>query len=326
MQPSNKQLILENLHELLAHNVIGDKQYNFRYVGFKGELSFLEWYQATHPNDKLFDGGYFLPTQEYKPCYDESSIYFTVSKQNPEEYTFLYEKLSSLSLKKYFFIQYNNEKQFDEWEQKDLLKNGSPLYVPSLKVFEFRTENSTFQEVTLQEFLDNYHTIEDYRPVNNVPKEKKEEWLEKLKDCDEDQLLQLYMQRLIFDGFLGVKVKKGIPSDIDFISLTAQGILLMIEVKEKDISKGMVKGFGMDIHRIEALRILNEKTGVPIYYVVRRVADQTNREFMEWRVIDIQDFVKNMNRKPITGGTGMRAADTYNPTYLCDINYFTKRT
>ena len=46
---SRKQLILENLHELLAYNVIGDIQYNFRYIGFNGELSFMEWYQSTHP-------------------------------------------------------------------------------------------------------------------------------------------------------------------------------------------------------------------------------------------------------------------------------------
>lgn len=322
---SQKQLILENLHELLAYNVIGDKQYNFRYIGFNGELSFLEWYRSTHPNDRLFDGGYFLPTEEYKECYDTSSIYFTVSTDNPDDYLFIYNRLAALSLEKYFFIQYTNDKPFDKWDQKDLLKSGVPVYIPVLKVFELSVEDLVFKEVDLTEFTNNYETNAHYRAANRIPESKKNEWLEKLDIFNEDQLLQLYVQRLIFDGFLGFKVKKGIPSDVDCITQTTQGMLLIMEVKEKDISKGLPKGFGMDIGRIESLRILDEKTKIPVYYVVRRVADQINRQFLEWQVISIRNFIKNMDRKPIAGGTGMRMADTYNPTYLCDIKYFVLR-
>ncbi|MDQ8005266.1 MAG: hypothetical protein REI64_10735 [Pedobacter sp.] len=322
---SQKQLILENLHELLAHNVIGDIQYNYRYIGFNGELSFLEWYQSTHPNDRLFDGGYFLPTQEYKECYDKSSIYFTVSKDKPEEYAFIYESIAKLSLKKYYFIQYNTEKQFEEWEQKDLLKSENPIHTPELSVFEYLPKDAQFKVVELPEFLANYQINNYYRPKNNIPEAKKTEWIGKLEKFDEEQLLQLYVQRLIFDGFLGFKVKRGIPSDIDCIALTSRGLPLIMEVKEKDLSKGPLNGFGMDLSRIEALRVLEETTGINVYYIVRRVANQTTRDFMEWRVISIKNFIEKMDRKPIAGGTGMRATDTYNPTYLCELNNFVKR-
>jgi len=97
-----KQLILENLHELLAHNVIGDIQYNNRYKGFNGELSFLSWYSSRRPDDRLFDGGYFLPTIKNANSYDSSGIYFTVSSDEPNDYLDIYHQIANIPLKGYF--------------------------------------------------------------------------------------------------------------------------------------------------------------------------------------------------------------------------------
>jgi hypothetical protein len=45
-----KRLVLESLHSLLSHNIIGDKQYNNRYNGFMAELDFMGWYRSNRAN------------------------------------------------------------------------------------------------------------------------------------------------------------------------------------------------------------------------------------------------------------------------------------
>lgn len=318
-QPSH--LLLEKLHQLLCHNVIGDLQYQNRYVGFNGELSFMEWYVKHRPNHKILDGGYFLPTVEGNSCYKES-IYFTVSSDHFDGYIPIYQHLSKLKLKRYFFIRYDDATAPNEWRQVDLLGTGIPLLAPTFKVWEFMTDTASFKEASINDFLSNYERIGQYRPINRVPDELGKKWIAKLEKFDLGLIRQLYVQRLVFDGLLGFKVKKGIPSDIDCIVMNEQGKLVFVEVKEKDPSKRGIPGFGMDVHRIESLAHLASVTKLNVAYVVRRVKDQLTREFVEWRSISILDFIDKLDENPIEGGTGMRSIHSSNPTYICALEHF----
>jgi hypothetical protein len=53
-----------------------------------------------------------------------------------------------------------------------------------------------------------------------------------------------------------------------------------------------------------------------------RVDKQVNRNFVEWLIIEILDFKKNLAENIIQGGSGMRAENSDNPTRICPREHF----
>ena len=119
------------------------------------------------------------------------------------------------------------------------------------------------------------------------------------------------------------KPEKGIPADIDSVIVDVDGGLSLIEVKEKDRSKRHPVGFGMDIRRRDHLALLQEKTGLRVFYIVREVKDQTAREFAGWHIIPLNKYIAATDgSRAIEGGTGMRSAYSSNPTSVCPVENF----
>ena len=58
MENKVKNNLLDSLHSVLSKNVLGDKQYESRYKGFIGELSFQEWLSNYRGSATVFTGGY----------------------------------------------------------------------------------------------------------------------------------------------------------------------------------------------------------------------------------------------------------------------------
>ena len=145
-----------------------------------------------------------------------------------------------------------------------------------------------------------------------------------LNTFDDADLADLYAERLIFDGLLGFGVCKGIPTDIDCIILANDGKIFLIEVKEKDLSKWPPIGFGMDIRRRDDLLTLQQKTGYPVWYIVREVNNQRERHFVQWRVIKLDNYAQaTTGLSEIEGGSGMRHFSSSNPTSVCPVKHFT---
>lgn len=135
-------------------------------------------------------------------------------------------------------------------------------------------------------------------------------------------LMQLYVNRLVFDGYLGFACYKGIPSDIDAIICKNEQFSL-VEIKEKDKSKKPPQGFGMDIGRIESLHKLSLATTWPCYYLVKEINNQQQRELIAWHWIDLRQFIAaTVSADIIEGGTGMRSLQSSNPTKVCPYQYF----
>ncbi|WP_316766082.1 hypothetical protein [Pedobacter frigiditerrae] len=314
-------MLLTYLHNLIANNVIGDLQYKNRMVGFIGELNFSEWLKQNRQNIKVYEGGFFVPTVPNSRAYRDS-IYFTVSSDLPDAYISIYKNIAKLSLLKYFYIHYDGAGNVADWQLFDVLNNGSRLAVPPMQFYEFNIETNRFRFSSLENFLSNYKINDNHKVRDKVTAITKANYINQLKELNPDCIKKIYVQRLVFDGYLGLKFQRGIPSDIDCILLSEKDQKLkFIEIKEKDLSKGVVKGFGMDLERINQLVSL-AKTGLPVFYVVRRIKEQKDRKFMEWRIIDILDFQKNLDKKIIEGGTGMRSLSSSNPTQVCDLKHF----
>ncbi|MBJ9948532.1 hypothetical protein I5729_05330 [Acinetobacter bereziniae] len=314
--------LLEALHSVLAKNVLGDKQYESRYKGFIGELSFQEWLSNYRGSATVFTGGYLLPRISGNRSI-EQPIYFTVSSDNPQKYIHIYSYLNRLSCESMYFINWNNECSFSEWHLSKEVLDGIELRVPNFNVFKFDPVNSNFISISLGEFL-NLFPLKQYRtPSRAIPSLMTMTWQEKLSSYEYKHILDLYVQRLIFDGYIGYSREHGIPSDIDAIIYSEKlNTYALLEVKEKDKSKRPPQGFGMDVERIADLSKLKSSTGLPIYYIVREVDNQKDRNFLSWKIIELDNFKKNLSQSTIQGGSGMGFENGQYPTQICPYEHF----
>ncbi|HHV85955.1 MAG TPA: hypothetical protein GXX42_09140, partial [Petrimonas sp.] len=320
--PDTNEQILECLHILISKNVTGNRPYSSRYKGFIGELEFAEWFRNNRPGTVSLTGGYLLPVNEGQETLN-CPVYFTVSPEScfSDAYINVYRSLGQIPCKSMYFIRWNDSAPFGDWRKEDIMKTGTGLPVPELNVYLFDNEKSDFTGVPFDTFLKEFRFKR--RPDILRGEAVKASYIQKMRHYNETDLLKLYVQRLIFDGFLGFGVKKGLPGDIDFIinsGVTHE--MQFLEIKEKDLSKGTPRGFGMDVRRIDDLRRITQKTGIEYFYIVRRVDNQAKRNFVEWLIIDMNDFVRNTGDRIIPGGSGMRKEGTYNPTRICPYEVF----
>lgn len=313
--------ILDCLHQLLAHNVIGDKQYSSRYKGFKGELDFLSFFRQRQTKAQLYTGGYFLPTQEGQHTLN-LPVYFTINTDTPnDKYVAIYRQIAQINCLKMFYIQYDNHLNFDTWPMIDIMNINTPLPVPHFNVYEYQILEQRFVQSTLSKLLQLYQKTTKTRK-NLISQSTKNQYIQLLKEYSVEDLIQLYVNRLVFDGYLGFACNKGIPSDIDAI-ICQNGQFRLIEIKEKDKSKKPPQGFGMDIGRIDSLQTISLRTAWPCYYLVKEINNQQQRQFIAWHWINLCQFIAaTANVDTIEGGTGMRSLQSSNPTKVCPYHYF----
>ncbi|MEB6666335.1 hypothetical protein MXM33_04750 [Acinetobacter vivianii] len=322
MEHQQKTLLLNALHNLIANNVLGLNAYESRFKGFVAELDFLPWMRKNRSNVPLFTGGYFVPTESGKNSLI-SPVYFTICNSSPDDYLEIYKKIALIPCKSMFFIQWENSVPISEWPQEDIMNIQCPVPVPPLTCYEYSIENSTFNQIDISNLLNTFYDKTPNRNAYKIPEENCKSALSSLLPFEHGDILSLYVQRLIFDGFIGYSKIKGSPSDIDSIAFSIKfNSLVFIEIKEKDRSKRHPQGFGMDIGRINDLLNLEKITGWPAYYLVRQVNDQKARNFIGWKMISMQKFSKNLASSVIQGGTGMGFENGQYPTRICPFNMF----
>ena len=78
----------------------------------------------------------------------------------------------------------------------------------------------------------------------------------------------------------------------------------------------------MDVRRINSLQKLAKEFSTKSFYIVRKINDQKNRDFVEWRIISMDKFEQFAKKNTVEGGTGMRSTSSSNPTKLCEESYF----
>jgi hypothetical protein len=327
----NRLNVLNELHNLLVHNVIGDKQYNSRYNGFVAELDFQSWFESNREGN-LIDGGMFIPTVRSDNPFD-SAIFITTSDKPAEEYINIYSKACEITpnLVGLFFIKYDSA-FYEKWNKSVLFSvsdnsqiSQKSFSIPQFEVFKFEPTSKSFNICTIDSVLKNFTKSKEHLRRASIPPEMKDKFISKLSVFELKHLVKLYLERLFFDGYLNLTYTRGAPLDIDAFVYGKKSELCLLEIKEKDISKKKPKGFGMDLRRIDSLNKLTQVFESRTCYVVRHVSDQKKREFIDWRLIDFEDFKKNIEDSPVvTGGTGMRGTNSYNPTKVCAFEYFKK--
>jgi len=334
---STKQYLINGIHELIYNNVFcSDPQsrywsnvaangYERRFIGYRAELEF-RILMDSYKIERL-DGGWMLPRKKGKRCLDESSVYFTISSNPHKIYQGIYSLLEKIRFERMFFIEYLPEPEISRWEVEDLYGTGIMIPHPSYRCYEFK--RNAFVDVSggrcnIGALLELYNRKETpYRASYSLNQDPPSFAETMLGTYPLEYLVDILANRFIFDGLLGMNVEKGIPSDIDLI-IERNGSLSLVETKEKDISKREPVGFGMDVDRMKDMLAIEERTGLPYYYVVREVNNQVERKFLGWRRIAIRRFYDlTRGYGTIEGGTGMATArNTDHPTLVAPAQHF----
>jgi len=315
--------VAEALYTLLSHNVGGDRQLKPRWIGFRAELELGPLLNRRERVAKMLKGGVFLPVIKGASPLD-NPVYYTVigASEDKADYLELYAEMSKIGLKSAYMIVYDNAHPFTDWEMFDIMKCGVSLPVPEFSIFRFDGGRFNLCSEGLKALSD------EFRPAHRSGVKTRIafsefDWsviFDHVEACD---LEGLYAERLIFDGLLGFGVDKGIPADIDNVIVDVDGGISLVEVKEKDRSKRPPIGFGMDIRRRDDLALLQQKTGLGVFYIVREVKDQSAREFVGWHIIPLNKYITATDgSRAIEGGTGMRSRYSSNPTSVCPSEYF----
>jgi len=314
------------LFEILARNVGAGHNVRPRWIGFRAELDLGPRLEARESVEQAYSGGIFLPTRKGAGPLEEP-VYFSVVPEpfDREGYRHIFAAISGVGCKAMFLIAYDGSKPVTGWNRKDVMKCGLVVPVPALTVYRFDKENGFKKCWSGMKAL-----VSLYRRYNRRKRDPVLEWEElgdrhMLDEFDDQTITTLYVERLVFDGYLGFGVERGIPADIDSIVRNSDGQYFMIEVKEKDRSKRAPIGFGMDDRRIKSLGRLQQLTGMSYWYIVREIDNQHSRNLTGWHSIGLNKFIQQTAaQKKIEGGTGMRSYGSSNPTRVCPLENFSK--
>lgn len=311
---------------MVSHNVLGDKQLFSRYKGFRAELLLEEYLKINFSKICLFQGGLILSKDNQESSLN-NALYVTVvpEEYNLNSYLELYDRLSGLDFEKMYLVVYSR----DNWTEKLVMEfNENSIYlpVPDFKIYTFNIENRHFRfEGGKINIITDFFDSVDVRKSNKYPiTRESEDWLRlELNKFSESSLQNIYVNRLILDGYIGFGKKRGKISDVDLILRKIDSSYRLVEIKEKDLPKKAKKGFGLDVPRINDLRRIELKSGIPYQLIIRQVNNQKDRNLIAWKYISITDFIDDCKDDiTVNGGTGMRSSYSSNPTLICSYHKF----
>jgi hypothetical protein len=314
-----KKEIINHLNNLLKSNLwastqlIFEKAYRNRIIGFRSELDFF----SDFSDRELFEGGYILPTKKGSETLDKP-IYFTTSSRNESEFLEIYNVLSKSIFSKLFYIKFLDY-DFKNWEKESL--KGVEYPIPKFNVYEF--VDSKFNLVSNSVLtLSNHYEDKVSTSVNyKISQDVENECFLMMEKYSLENLINIYVDRLVFDGFIGFTKVRGIASDIDAI-VKNNNIYIFCEIKEKDLSKKYPIGFGMDTRRVNNIVDIKKTYNCDYFYIVKQVDNQEERKFLKWHYIEINNFVKEtQNNEEIEGGAGMSNIGK-NLTLVCELKHF----
>lgn len=316
-----KKKVINYIFNLLESNLyatnleIYNKAFRNRIIGYRSEIEFKNKFNKT---TKLLDGGYILPRED-KAKTLENPVYFTISSNKIDEYLDLYKLLSKNIFSYLFFIQFENY-EISKWSH--IINNNNKFPIPPLKLYQQIDGELRIVSNNINSFISLYKEKNPVKVDFKISPTMLNECFNMLNSFDEKNLIDLYVDRLIFDGLLGFKKKRGIASDIDFVSRKNEEFNFL-EIKEKDLSK-KTPGFGIDTRRIKSIKKLKDTYSTNYYYIVKQVNNQKERKFISWHYIEIDKFInKTINNKIIDGGLGMSNLSN-NPTLVCELKFFNK--
>jgi len=284
--------LVDNLYKILTSSIANTRFFSARSRGFRAELEYAAKIQQE--GAEVLDAGQFVVSKKENDVDPENYIfYMTVTTDDRDKYGEFYEIISKLpEMRNLFFIKIEN---VAEWgTRKITTKDGAStnniqvdIASPNLSVFRYeggRWASSSFDEI--KKML--------VKKASERVAKNKENLLSYLANYDMGVLVNVYCNRFVLDVELG-EYKKGMM-DFDHIVIE-NGKFIAVETKEKDpIGKRDFPDdetkwhFGWDSRRIGWYMHLKLDLDLDTRYVIREINNQTDRELVKWKRIDMDRF------------------------------------
>lgn len=331
-----KEKAIDCISELIYQSTWKQTAYDNRLKGFIAE--------ALAPSElvetkgyKSFKGGWILPLQAKSRFRDtEKTLYLTILDkgdyiENWQKYSEIYRELNK------FEYKYLAVYEIDFEDTMKLSEQFSALEFPKINIeyFKYVTDSKSFVNANYDEIrkLNRKEPLNWQKPNTKGIDRSYKKVLEKLS---RKNIYEILADRYIFDYLFGhLFFNKGIPADFDMIVNfpDREKKYVIYEIKEKDPSKKNtntknVVGFGMDIDRINDYKTFIEWfPAFDFRYLVREIDNQKNRNFVNWRSIDMKKFIDIATFDPEgkSGGKGMlpgAVGSSYVPTSICPLKEF----
>ena len=262
---------------------------------------------TTSQPTPIVSGGFLLPTINKAPAIQDP-IYFASYPIAPnEEAQKAFNLVNNIQCKKMFYIQYA-----PPWRQENIY--GLTLPVPTMTTYQYDSDTLEFNRCNFSQFTNAYRETPG-TPISARLDDGVQAWMKvRLQAHEHADLVALYVQRLLLDGFIGFNHERGKPYDIDAFIYHNEEPAIIVDVKEKFLDS--TRAFGMDISSFDTLLHFKKQTGLPVEYVVNQV-DKSNREHIAWRNIELDVFAKFKDPLSVTGGAGLEPRGVSKPCYMC---------
>jgi len=289
-----KNELVDDLYKILTSSIANTRFFSARSKGFKAELEYAA--KMKSDGDDVLDAGQFIVSKKDSDENPENFIfYMTVSSDDKSKYDGLYDLISNLSeMRGMFFIEVGD---VSEWNTRKITTkegvttNNIQVNIAGPKLSVFRYDCGQWISSGFDEIKEMLVKKSSERIAKN-----KENLLGYLPAYDLKELVNVYCNRFVLDVELG-EYNKGMM-DFDHIVIE-NGIYVAVETKEKDpIGKRDFPDderqwhFGWDSRRIGWYMHLKMEIGLDTRYVIREINNQTDREFVKWKKIDMSRFRK----------------------------------
>ena len=289
-----KQLII-GLYTILTVTIANNRFYLARMLGCRSELELRDFF--IKKKKTLLDGGQFIfmPRENLK----HRLLYITITKDEKENYIEFYKNISKIPIvSQLFFITYSSSKHWKDCNFNARI-DGKIVNIkipqPNFTVYGFK--NGKFEKSRIEKIVDNFEK------KNSLSfGRQKENKLSYLSKYAIDSVESVYSNRFFLDVILR-EYRKGMI-DFDGILKKDENYLLL-ESKEKDAGGNEGdKYFGWDSRRLPWYLYIKNVSGLETFYVIREVDNQTDRNFVDWRCISLNDFSESASWLSESGGGG----------------------
>ncbi len=283
--------LADNLYKILTSSIANTRFFDARSKGFRAELEFAD--KIRNDGAEVLDAGQFIVSRKDSDANPENAIfYMTVTTDDKTRYGGLYEVVSRLpEMQNMFFIEVGDTSC---WKKRKITTKEKA----SMRNIQVEIACPIF---TVYRYDAGQWTVSDFDEIKGMLVKKseriaknKENFLAYLSDYEMSDLVNVYCNRFVLDVELG-EFSKGMM-DFDHIVIE-NGNYIAVETKEKDpIGKREFPNdeskwhFGWDSRRIGWYMHLKMELGLETRYVIREINNQTDREFVKWKKIDMSKF------------------------------------
>ena len=181
--------------------------------------------------------------------------------------------------------------------------------------YSFDKENFVFNQDQTLTFSKIIEGFDDPKTTPSTSPLRSRDKFDYLEDYDLELLMKIYATRYFMD------YKKREKAHLNFLDL--DGFLInkenkedirLVEIKEKEpVKRKTKKGpilneeqwtYGWDIRRLLWYVHLENQIDIPIVYAVRQIENRYSRDFIQWDVILMSDFLKSVGWSSEVGGGG----------------------